>query len=185
MNGFFKFVVRGNVVGLAVGVVIGAAFTAVVSAFTTAFLTPLIGWATGSIGDYTKKTFSLGKTPFPYGQFLNATISFVLTAATLYFLVVLPVNKIAEELNPHHDLSHSKRPCPDCLQQIPACARRCSFCTSHVDPVSDVDSPILIERLPGEIEVVAPQIPAMKFSEAVGAAGEGGARQATAGANAE
>lgn len=167
MNGFFKFVVRGNVIGLAVGVVIGAAFTTLVTAFTGAFLTPLIGWATGSIGDYTKKSFALGKTAFPYGQFLNAAISFLLTAATLYFLVVLPVNKIAEELNPHHDLSRSKRPCPDCLQQIPARARRCSFCTSHVDPVSNADSAILIEQLPGEIEVDAPS-PRMKAVEGAG-----------------
>lgn len=68
MNGFVKFVVRGNVIGLAVGVVIGAAFAAMVTAFTTAFLTPLIGWATGGIGDYSKKVFTLGKTPFPYGR---------------------------------------------------------------------------------------------------------------------
>ena len=177
MNGFFKFVIRGNVVVLAVGVVLGAAFTAMVTAFTGAFLTPLIGWATGSIGDYTKKTFALGKTSFPYGQFLNAAISFTLTAATLYFLVVLPVNKIAEELNPHHDLSRAKRPCPDCLEQIPARARRCSFCTSHVDPISDADSAVLVERLPGEIELSG-ALPGLKLAgEGAGvgaAAGEGG-----------
>lgn len=151
MNGFVKFVVRGNVIGLAVGVVVGAAFAAMVTAFTSAFLTPLIGWATGGIGDYSKKAFSLGKTTFPYGTFINAGISFLLTAATLYFLIVLPVNKITEELNPHHDLSHAKRACPECLQQIPARARRCSYCTSHVNPILDEDSTALIDDAPGEI----------------------------------
>ena len=140
MNGFVKFVVRGNVIGLAVGVVIGAGFATMVTAFTGAFLTPLIGWATGGIGDYSKKVFTLGKTTFPYGMFINAGISFLLTAAALYFLIVLPVNKITEELNPHHDLSHAKRACPECLQQIPARARRCSFCTSTVSPILDEDS---------------------------------------------
>jgi large conductance mechanosensitive channel len=151
MNGFVKFVVRGNVIGLAVGVVIGGAFAAMVTAFTGAFLTPLIGWATGGIGDYSKKVFTLGKTTFPYGTFINAGISFLLTAATLYFLIVLPVNKISEELNPHHDLSHAKRACPECLQQIPARARRCSFCTSHVTPILDEDSTALTDDAPGEI----------------------------------
>ena len=164
MNGFAKFVVRGNVIGLAVGVVIGAAFSAMVTAFTGAFLTPLIGWATGGIGDYSQKHFSLGKTTFPYGLFVNAGISFLLTAATLYFLIVLPVNKLTEELNPHHDLSHSKRPCPECLQQIPARARRCSFCTSTVSPILDEDSPLLTDDVPGAIPLRA-ELPEMREPE--------------------
>ncbi|ACU74504.1 large conductance mechanosensitive channel protein [Catenulispora acidiphila DSM 44928] len=169
MNGFVKFVVRGNVIGLAVGVVIGAAFAAMVTSFTTAFLTPLIGWATGGIGDYSKKVFTLGKTPFPYGTFVNAGISFLLTAATLYFLIVLPVNKLTEELNPHHDLSHAKRSCPECLQQIPARARRCSYCTSTVAPILDEDSPDLTDELPGEIALRS-ALPEMRFGEPAAAA---------------
>jgi len=164
MNGFVKFVVRGNVVGLAVGVVIGAAFASMVTAFTGAFLTPLIGWATGGIGDYSKKVFTLGKTTFPYGTFINAGISFLLTAATLYFLIVLPVNKLTEELNPHHDLSRAKRACPECLQQIPARARRCSFCTSSVSPILDEDSPGLTDDIPGEIPLRT-DLPEMKLPE--------------------
>ncbi len=165
MNGFLKFVVRGNVIGLAVGVVIGGAFAGMVTSFTGAFLTPLIGWATGGIGDYSKKVFTLGKTTFPYGTFINAGISFVLTAATLYFLIVLPVNKITDELNPHHDLSRAKRACPECLQQIPARARRCSFCTATVAPILDEDSPMLTGGFPGEI-LLHTELPEMKFPEA-------------------
>jgi large conductance mechanosensitive channel len=166
MNGFVKFVVRGNVIGLAVGVVVGAAFSAMVTAFTAAFLTPLIGWATGGIGDYSKKVFTLGKTSFPYGTFINAGISFFLTAATLYFLIVLPVNKITEELNPHHDLSHARRACPECLQQIPARARRCSFCTAAVSPILDEDSTALTDDAPGEIPLRT-ALPEMKMPEPV------------------
>jgi large conductance mechanosensitive channel len=166
MNGFVKFVVRGNVIGLAVGVVIGAAFATMVTAFTGAFLTPLIGWATGGIGDYSKKVFTLGKTTFPYGTFINAGISFLLTAATLYFLIVLPVNKLTEELNPHHDLSRAKRACPECLQQIPARARRCSFCTSTVSPIIDEDSVLLTDEAPGEIPLQT-RLPELKLPEPV------------------
>jgi large conductance mechanosensitive channel len=191
MNGFVKFVVRGNVIGLAVGVVIGGAFAAMVTAFTGAFLTPLIGWATGGIGDYSKKVFTLGKTTFPYGTFINAGISFLLTAATLYFLIVLPVNKITEELNPHHDLSHAKRACPDCLQQIPARARRCSFCTSHVDPITDEDSTALTDDAPGEIplrtELPEFKLPEFKLPEAAmaGEAKAAGESAPVAGAGAD
>lgn len=156
MNGFFKFVVRGNVVGLAVGVVIGAAFSTMVTAFVDAFLTPLVGIATSTVGNEDTKSFYIGKTAFNYGHFLNAGISFVLTAAVIYFLVVMPINKLVVELNPHHDLSRAKRSCPDCLQQIPAEARRCSYCTTHVTPITDEDSDKLIEERDGEISVSAP-----------------------------
>jgi large conductance mechanosensitive channel len=155
MNGFFKFVIRGNVVGLAVGVVIGAAFSTLVAAFVSAFLSPLVAWATSNVGDYSKMAFHLGKATFGYGAFINALIAFALTASAIYFLVVLPVNKISEELNPHHDLTKAKRACPECLTQIPAMARRCSACTAHVEPILDVDSSSLIESTPGEIELGA------------------------------
>ncbi len=155
MNGFFKFVIRGNVIGLAVGVVIGAAFSTVVSAFVSAFLSPLVDWATSNVGDYSKMAFHLGHSTFGYGSFINAVIAFALTASAIYFLVVLPVNKISEELNPHHDLSKAKRTCPECLTQIPAMARRCSACTAIVEPILDEDSDKLIEATPGEIELTA------------------------------
>ena len=155
MNGFFKFVIRGNVVGLAVGVVIGAAFSTLVASFVAAFLSPLVTWATSNVGDYSKLAFHLGNSTFGYGAFINAAIAFLLTASAIYFLVVLPVNKISEELNPHHDLSKSKRTCPECLSQIPAMARRCSACTAVVEPIIDEDSPNLIESAPGEIPLTA------------------------------
>jgi large conductance mechanosensitive channel len=165
MNGFFKFVIRGNVVGLAVGVVIGAAFSGVVSAFVAAFLSPLVDWATRNVGDYSKMAFHLGQSTFAYGNFINAFIAFVLTAAAIYFLVVVPVNKVTEELNPHHDLTKAKRACPECLTQIPAIAHRCSACTAKVEPIIDEDSDKLIEALPGEISLTAPVSLTMKSAE--------------------
>lgn len=102
LKGFKEFIMRGNVVDLAIGVVIGAAFSALVTQFTTSFLTPLIA-AIGAGGDNIGGTIPLrGQTPegdanaILYGRFISALIAFVLTAAVIYFLVVLPMNKFAE-----------------------------------------------------------------------------------------
>ncbi|SNY67761.1 large conductance mechanosensitive channel [Paractinoplanes atraurantiacus] len=96
VQGFKDFIMRGNVVDLAVGVVIGAAFTAVVSGFTKSFLEPLIKWITGGSGNF-KGTWSPEEgVVFDYAAFINALITFFLTAAVLYFLVVFPLNKLAE-----------------------------------------------------------------------------------------
>ena len=86
---------RGNVVDLAVGIVIGAAFTAVVTAFTNAFLKPLIQLMSGGKG-VQAGVFKVRGVPFDWASFINACITFLLTAAALYFLVVLPLNKLAE-----------------------------------------------------------------------------------------
>ncbi|MEU4419413.1 large conductance mechanosensitive channel protein MscL [Actinoplanes sp. NPDC024001] len=95
-QGFKDFIMRGNVVDLAVGVVIGTAFTAVVSSFTKSFLEPLIKWMSGGQGEL-KGSFSPAKgVDFTYAAFINSLITFLLTAAVLYFLVVLPLNKLAE-----------------------------------------------------------------------------------------
>lgn len=131
-KGFRSFLLRGNVVDLAVGIVIGAAFTAVVTGFVTAFLTPLIGVATGTIGDFTKKTFEIGSTSFPYGAFVNALISFVLIAAVIYFVVVVPVGRLQARFEPKKEAPVATVDCPECLSRIPAAAVRCSFCTSEL-----------------------------------------------------
>lgn len=102
LKGFKEFIMRGNVVDLAIGVVIGAAFSALVTQFTTSFLTPLIvavGAGDGNIGGMLELP---GTTPegqpngILYGAFLSALIAFLLTAAVIYFLVVVPMNKWAE-----------------------------------------------------------------------------------------
>ncbi|WP_030274306.1 large conductance mechanosensitive channel protein MscL [Streptomyces sp. NRRL B-24484] len=131
-KGFRSFLLRGNVVDLAVGIVIGAAFTAVVTGFVTAFLTPLVGVASGAIGDFSKESFSIGGTVFPYGAFLNAAISFVMIAAVIYFAVVLPVTRLQARFEPVKDKPVAKKACPDCLSTVPAAAVRCAHCTTEL-----------------------------------------------------
>lgn len=93
MNGFKQFILRGNVVDLAVGVVIGAAFGAVVTSLVSDILTPFIG-AIVKAPDFSALFFEINGSKFMYGNFINALISFVIVAGTIYFFVVTPLNKI-------------------------------------------------------------------------------------------
>lgn len=94
LKGFKDFLLRGNVVDLAVAVVIGAAFTAVVTALTNAFLKPLIQVVSGG-GEFAG-SFVVRGVAFDYAGFLNAVITFLITAGVIYFLVVTPL-RIVEE----------------------------------------------------------------------------------------
>ena len=129
MGGFKKFLLRGNVVDLAVAVVVGAAFAAIVSAFTTAFLAPLVGVLAGATGDFSAKVFTVQGTEFPYGQFVQAVITFVLTAAVVYLLVVLPVQRLMDRYKTEPEPGAPVKECAECLSRIPRAARRCAFCT--------------------------------------------------------
>ncbi len=93
MKGFRDFILRGNVVDLAVGVMIGAAFGTVVNSLVKDLMTPLIA-AIVHQPDFSALTFTINGSKFLYGDFLNALIAFIIVAATIYFFVVMPVNKL-------------------------------------------------------------------------------------------
>jgi large conductance mechanosensitive channel len=128
---FRDFVLRGNVVELAVAVVIGAAFGAVVAAFVSSFVTPLIA-AIGGENDFSGLAFTINGSLFPYGQFINALISFLIIGAVVFFFVVRPLNTLMARLRPEPAVDQVVRPCPECLSDIPEAARRCAFCTAEV-----------------------------------------------------
>lgn len=118
LRGFKDFILRGNVVDLSVGIVIGAAFTALVSSFTNSFIEPLLqlfgakeapkaeaadaadGAAEAAAGAPAENViggkFTINGVDFPWSTFVNGVITFLITAAVLYFLVVTPMNKLAE-----------------------------------------------------------------------------------------
>ena len=129
MDGFKKFLLRGNVVDLAVAVVIGAAFGAVVTAFVEAFVTPLVGVATGATGDFSEKSGELAGVEFPYGLFIQALLSFIVIAAVVYFFVVKPINRLMERFKTEPEVETPTKACPECLSSIPQPATRCAFCT--------------------------------------------------------
>ncbi|MFI6980568.1 large conductance mechanosensitive channel protein MscL [Embleya sp. NPDC050154] len=106
MGGFKKFLMRGNVVDLAVAVVIGAAFTAVVTAFVKGMINPVVGaFGTKNLDGYTTcikgpcgvdaKGQATG-VQLLWGSVLGATLTFLITAAVVYFLLVLPLNHMME-----------------------------------------------------------------------------------------
>ena len=130
IKGFREFILRGNVIDLAIAVVIGTAFTAVVMAVVADLLTPLIAAIVGK-PDFSSLTFTVNKSQFKYGSVINALISFLAVAAVIYFLVVVPMNRLNERrAKPATDVT--TRECPECLSTIPKLARRCSFCTAEV-----------------------------------------------------
>lgn len=131
LKGFRSFILRGNVVDLAIGVVIGAAFGAVVTALVKDLITPIIA-AIGGKPDFSGLYFTVNNSKFLYGDFINAVISFLIIAAAIYFLVVVPVNRLMARFKPTAEAPTPTKDCPYCLSSIPAAATRCAFCTADL-----------------------------------------------------
>ena len=130
MSSFRQFILRGNVIDLAVAVVIGGAFGAVVAALVKDLLTPLIGAVVGT-PDFSALVITVNGSPFLMGDFINAVVSFLLVAAALYYVIVVPVNAINARRNRGEaPPDPTTKKCPDCLSEVPVAARRCAFCTS-------------------------------------------------------
>jgi large conductance mechanosensitive channel len=129
MRGFKAFLLRGNVVDLAIAVVIGVAFTAVITAFVKDLVTPLIA-AIGGKPDFAGLYFTVNNSKFLYGDFLNVIIAFLIIAAVIYFLVVLPYQAFTERSRKEPPADPTTKKCTECLSEIPKDARRCAFCTS-------------------------------------------------------
>ncbi|MQY22763.1 large conductance mechanosensitive channel protein MscL [Nocardia macrotermitis] len=96
LKGFKDFLMRGNVIDLSVAVVMGTAFTAVVSSVTKGIVEPLLAILGGN------SQFGLGfqlvsgkpSTFIAIGPIVSAAIDFVMVAAVLYFLLILPMNTL-------------------------------------------------------------------------------------------
>ncbi len=131
MKGFREFLLQGNVVDLAVAVIIGAAFATVIKAFTEDMLTPLIA-AFGGQPDFSALKFTINNSQFHYGSFINAVVAFVITAAIIYYFVVLPMTRVKDRRNRGAVAAPTTKTCAECLSEIPLAARRCAFCTVPV-----------------------------------------------------
>ncbi|MEV5874389.1 large conductance mechanosensitive channel protein MscL [Streptomyces sp. NPDC052101] len=97
-QGFKAFLMRGNVVDLAVAVVIGAAFTNIVNSVVKGVINPLVGAiGTQSLDDYSTCLSNSCKgthgIQLMWGSVLGATLTFLITATVVYFLMVLPMSK--------------------------------------------------------------------------------------------
>jgi large conductance mechanosensitive channel len=131
MRGFRAFLLRGNVVELATAVVIGVAFGVVITAFVKDLVTPLIA-AIGGQPDFSSMSFTINNSKFLYGDFLNALLAFLLIAAVIYFLVIVPYTAFMARSKKEAPADPTTRKCPECLSEIPIDAHRCAFCGERV-----------------------------------------------------
>ena len=115
LKGFKDFVLRGNIVELAVAVVIGTAFAALVAGFTENIINPVLA-SVGGGGDIPGLAFSLvsgnDATIVNVGAILGAIIQFLITAAVVYFVFVLPMNKLSERRR-RDEIPAEDAPAPD------------------------------------------------------------------------
>jgi large conductance mechanosensitive channel len=136
LKGFRDFILRGNVVDLAVAVIIGVAFNAIVSSLVKDILTQLISAIVGK-PDFSGVVLKVNGTPIYIGNFINATISFLIVASVVYFFIVLPLNTLlARFKKPEPPPPIVTKKCPECLSEIPLEAKRCAFCGQPVQPAS-------------------------------------------------
>jgi len=127
LKGFRDFILRGNVIDLAVAVVMGVAFGAVVNSVVKNLVTPLIALA-GGVPDFS----AIRTGPILWGNILNDVLTFLMTAAVVYFIIVVPVNRLLAHLKPSEPQPQTTHQCPECLSDIPVAARRCAYCTSQL-----------------------------------------------------
>ncbi|MGF7121390.1 large-conductance mechanosensitive channel protein MscL [Rhodococcus sp. AG1013] len=96
LKGFKDFLLRGNVLDLAVAVVVGAAFTAIVTAFTNNIINPLVAAVGGSdeLGWGREIIPGNDATFVDVGAVVTAIINFVIIAAVVYFVLIVPANAV-------------------------------------------------------------------------------------------
>ncbi|WP_369345518.1 large conductance mechanosensitive channel protein MscL [Demequina aurantiaca] len=96
VKGFKEFISRGNVVDLAVAVVIGGAFALVIQSIVEGLINPLIAAIFGQPNLASVGNFVINDAQFSFGVVLQALFNFLAVAAAIYFVVVVPLNKLAE-----------------------------------------------------------------------------------------
>ena len=132
---FKEFISRGNVMDMAVGMIIGAAFTAIIKSLVDDIFNPLLGLVLGKV-NLTSLAVRLGNTDayLTYGNFLNAIITFLLTAFALFFVVkfINGLRNIGKKKKEEAPAEPTTKTCPFCKSEIAIDATRCPHCTSEV-----------------------------------------------------
>ncbi len=142
---FKAFIMRGNVLDLAVAVIIGGAFGKIVTSLVNDLIMPPVGLLLGNV-DFSNLFVSLsgveytslvdaqkaGAATLNYGLFINAVVSFLIVAFTI-FMVVRAANRL-QSLRPATVAAPTTRDCPHCLSAIPLKATRCAHCTQALQP---------------------------------------------------
>ena len=124
MGEFRGFLTKTNALALAIGVIIGAAVGNVVSALVGDILMPIISLALPS-GDWRNAKYALTpKSAILYGHFIGTVIDFLAIAFVVYLIVRALMKPVPEPA------AEPMKKCPECLEMVPAAARRCRACTA-------------------------------------------------------
>jgi len=127
---FKEFAMRGSVLDMAVGIIIGGAFGTIVSSLVADVLMPPIGMLLGKV-DFATLSIKLSDTvAIGYGKFINAIISFLIVAFSL-FLVIRAMNRMKKKAEAPA-AEPTTKDCPFCATAIPLKAVRCPHCTSDL-----------------------------------------------------
>jgi large conductance mechanosensitive channel len=127
---FKEFAMRGSVMDMAVGIIIGGAFGTIVSSLVTDVLMPPIGMLLGKV-DFSSLAIHFSDTvAIGYGKFINAIISFLIVAFSL-FLVIRGMNRMKKKAEAPA-AEPTTKDCPFCATAIPLKAVRCPHCTSDL-----------------------------------------------------
>ena len=112
LKGFKDFILQGNVIELSVAVVIGTAFTAIVTAFTDNLINPLIasfgGAEVSGLGFYLRPGNEA--TFVDFGAVITAALNFLIVAAVVYFILIVPMNKLNEALAARKNIQEEEEP---------------------------------------------------------------------------
>ena len=134
MKEFKDFAMRGNVIDMAVGVVIGGAFKTIVDSLVKDIIMPPIGFLTGGI-DFSSMALKLNdEVSISYGLFINAVISFLIVAFTI-FMVIKQFNRVSAMVAPKEEEAPKEpttKTCEYCQTEISIKATRCPNCTSQL-----------------------------------------------------
>jgi len=125
MKDFKEFALKGNVVDLAVAVVIGGAFGKIVSALVADIVMPIVNVVQPG-GEW--RSWEVTSLHFKVGDFLGAVVDFFIIAMVLFLIVNRVVTKVYKK--PDAAPAPATKQCPECLETIPAAARRCRACAS-------------------------------------------------------
>jgi large conductance mechanosensitive channel len=125
---FREFLLKQNVVALAIGVVIGAAFGKVVSGVVEDVIMPIVGLLLPG-GEWRQAQVALdGTNAIKYGDLIGRIVDFVIVAAVVF----VATKALLERSKPAPAPAPATKACPECLESIPAAARRCRACASPV-----------------------------------------------------
>jgi large conductance mechanosensitive channel len=123
---FKAFVAKGNVVDLAVAVVVGGAFSRIVTAFVDGVVMPLVSYVLPANTQW--EAWTLGKLRI--GTVLGATVNFLLIALVVFLVLVKLLGALMKRRQEEVPAAPDTKVCPECLEAIPAAARRCKHCTA-------------------------------------------------------